>query len=82
MAEALLDRSSWWESPRLAGLASVAPGLLALGICCFQLAYPNVLHGVLTYDDGVYFGSAIYLTHGIVPYRDYVFVAPPGITLL
>ncbi len=82
VAEALLDRSSWWESPRLAGLVSVAAGLLAVGICCFQLAYTNVLHGVLTYDDGVYFGSAIYLIHGIVPYRDYVFVAPPGITLL
>jgi len=41
-----------------------------------------VLHGVWSYDDGVYFGSAVYLIHGIVPYRDFTFVAPPGITLI
>jgi len=63
-------------------LVSLPPALLAVAICCYQLAYPQVLHGVLTYDDGVYLGSAIYLIHGIVPYHDYVFVAPPGITLL
>jgi len=63
-------------------MVSVPPGLLAIGICSYQLAYPHVLHGVLSYDDGVYFGSAVYLIHGIVGYRDYVFTAPPGITLL
>ena len=82
MAHSLLNRSSWWESPRYAGLVSVPPALLALGICCYQLAYPHVLHGVYSYDDGVYFGSAIYLIHGVVPYRDFAFVVPPGITLL
>jgi hypothetical protein len=82
VAHSLLNRSSWWESPRLAGLASLPPALLALGVCCYQLAYPHVLHGVFSYDDGVYFGSAVYLIHGVVPYRDFAFVVPPGITLL
>ncbi len=82
MAHALLNRSSWWENPRWATLASLPPALLALGLCCYQLAYPNVLHGVFSYDDGVYFGSALYLIHGIVPYRDFTILVPPGITLL
>jgi hypothetical protein len=46
-----------------------------------QLAPPN-LFGVLQYDDGVYFGSAVRLVHGVLPYRDFVMVQPPGITLL
>jgi hypothetical protein len=37
---------------------------------------------VVEYDDGPYVGSAILLTHGILPYRDYIFVQPPGITLI
>ena len=82
MAHALLNRSSWWENPRWATLASLPPALLALGLCCYQLAYPNVLHGVFSYDDGVYFGSALYLIHGIVPYRDFTILVPPGITLV
>jgi alpha-1,2-mannosyltransferase len=37
---------------------------------------------VTEYDDGPYFGSAVRLTQGILPYRDFVLVQPPGITLL
>jgi hypothetical protein len=37
---------------------------------------------VTEYDDGSYFGSAVRLVHGVLPYRDFVFVQPPGITLL
>jgi hypothetical protein len=55
---------------------------LALGIRAYQLAGPGYLLGVTEYDDGSYFGSAIHLVHGILPYRDFVFVQPPGITLL
>jgi hypothetical protein len=40
------------------------------------------LTGVFEYDDGVYFGSAVLLVHGHLPYRDFVFVQPPGLTLL
>jgi hypothetical protein len=34
------------------------------------------------YDEGVYAGVAIRLVHGTLPYRDFVFVHPPGIALL
>ena len=48
-------------------------------------AYLLIRPGVLTvtqYDDGPYFGSAVRLVHGVLPYRDFAFVQPPGITLL
>ena len=38
--------------------------------------------GVTEYDDGPYFGSAVSLVHGYLPYRTFVLVQPPGITLL
>lgn len=34
------------------------------------------------YDDGVYFGAAVALTHGQLPYRDVLLLHPPGITVL
>ena len=34
------------------------------------------------YDDGVLFGSSLRLVHGVLPYRDFIFAQPPGITLL
>ncbi len=42
----------------------------------------DFLHGVIGYDDGVYFGSALQLVEGNLPYRDYALVHPPVITLL
>lgn len=33
------------------------------------------------YDEGVYFSAASLLTKGFLPYRDFVFVHPPGILL-
>ena len=40
------------------------------------------LPGGTDYDEGVYFASANALTRGIVPYRDFVSVHPPGVPLL
>src|SRR5580658_747684 len=56
--------------------------LLALGLRVYYLSRPGLLFGVTEYDDGPYFGSAVRLTQGIMPYRDFVLVQPPGITLL
>ena len=56
--------------------------LLALGLRGYQLARPGHLLGVGDYDDGADFGSALRLIHGVLPYRDFVIVQPPGITLL
>jgi hypothetical protein len=76
-------------SPRLgplritpAAAVIIAATLLALGLRVYQLARPGELFGVAWYDDGVYFGSAVRLVHGVPPYRDFVFAQPPGITLL
>jgi len=60
----------------------VAATVLALGLRIYQLARPGHLLGVGDYDDGADFGSAIWLVHGVLPYRDFVVVQPPGITLL
>jgi hypothetical protein len=48
----------------------------------YQYARPGFLLGVTEYDDGPYFGSAVRLVHGSMPYRQFVLVQPPGIALL
>ncbi len=67
--------------PGPAGAVIVVTTLAALGLRLAPLAGPG-LFGVTEYDDGAYFGSALRLLQGIVPYRDFVLVQPPGITLL
>jgi Glycosyltransferase family 87 len=64
------------------GAVIAAATLLALGLRGYQLASPGHLLGVGDYDDGTDFGSALRLIHGVLPYRDFVVVQPPGITLL
>jgi alpha-1,2-mannosyltransferase len=56
--------------------------LLALGLRLYQLSRPGYLLSVTEYDDGPYFGSAIRLVNGAIPYRDFLLVQPPGITVL
>jgi hypothetical protein len=56
--------------------------LLALAIGFRQLARPTFFLDGTTYDDGAYFGTAIRLAYGVIPYRDFVQVQPPGIPLL
>ena len=34
------------------------------------------------YDTGVYFGASVRLVHGVLPYRDFDLMHPPGIALL
>jgi hypothetical protein len=79
------------RAARAAGLPSrftpvaaviTAATLLALALRVYQLARPGHLLGVGEYDEGPDFGSAVLLVHGVLPYRDYVLVHPPGITLL
>src|SRR5215468_2323152 len=48
----------------------------------YQSTLSGGLLGVTEYDDGVYFGSALRLVTGVLPYRDFVDTQPPGITLL
>jgi hypothetical protein len=60
----------------------IAATLLALALRLFQFSRPGYLLGVTEYDDGPYFGSALRLIHGVIPYRDFQVIQPPGITLL
>jgi len=65
-----------------AGLVIAAATLLGLALRGYQLARTGHLLGVTEYDDGADFGSALRLVNGAIPYRDFVTVQPPGITLL
>src|SRR5437763_17156674 len=56
--------------------------VIGLALRVYQLARPGYLFGPTEYDDGVDFGSAVQLVHGAMPYRDFVLIQPPGITLL
>ena len=56
--------------------------VLGLGVRLYLLSRPGYLLGVTQYDDGPYFGSALRLVRGALPYRDFIIVQPPGITLL
>ncbi len=56
--------------------------LLAAGLSFATLVLTGHLTGAFEYDDGTYFGSAVMLVHGHLPYRDFVLVQPPGLTLL
>ncbi|MGP7996306.1 MAG: hypothetical protein ACLPKI_03060 [Streptosporangiaceae bacterium] len=69
-----------WLDP--VSLAIAGFTLLGLALRFFLLSRPGYLLGVTQYDDGPYFGSALRLVHGALPYRDFIIVQPPGITLL
>ena len=56
--------------------------LLAIGLRLYDLSRPGYLFGISEYDDGTDFGSAVRLLHGGLPYRDFIMVQPPGITLI
>jgi alpha-1,2-mannosyltransferase len=60
----------------------VVTALLAVGLRLATLVLAGHLTGVFEYDDGVYFGSAVLLIHGHLPYRDFVLIQPPGLILL
>ena len=63
-------------------LVIIVTTALALALRLWQLGMDGYLYGVTEYDDGVYFGSAVRLLHGAVPYRNFITVQPPGVMLL
>jgi alpha-1,2-mannosyltransferase len=71
-----------WTRPGAVTAAIVIMTALAVALRLYQLSRPDYLIGVTEYDDGTDFGGAILLTHGDLPYRDFIMVQPPGITLL
>jgi len=68
-----------WSSP---GACQFYVWLLSAALVGYGLTRPHVLFGVGGYDDGVYFGVAVRLLHGQLPYRDFTYLHPPGLTLL
>ncbi len=61
-------------------IAAVALISLALGV--FGLLRAGGPFDILEYDDGVWFGAAVRLADGALPYRDFVLDQPPGVPLL
>jgi Glycosyltransferase family 87 len=69
-----------WLTPVNMAIAGFT--VLGLVLRLYLLGRPGYLLGVTQYDDGPYFGSALRLVHGALPYRNFIIVQPPGITLL
>ena len=63
-------------------LIITACAAIALSLRLYQLTRPGYLFGVTEYDDGVLFGNALRLVTGVIPYRDFAMVQPPGSMLL
>jgi hypothetical protein len=69
------ERAPRWA---IAAIILIALGALYLRLR-FLLGDGGPLASPTDYDDGVYFSAAALLTRGVLPYRDFVFVHPPGI---
>jgi hypothetical protein len=55
---------------------------LALALRAYQLSRPGYLLGVTEYDDGALFGDTLQFVSGVIPYRDFQMVQPPGSMLI
>src|SRR5271154_4896468 len=65
-------------TPRLVYTVIAVCTAAAAFLRLYQLTRPGYLLGVTEYDDGVQFGDAARLFTGVIPYRDFVVVQPPG----
>ena len=70
------------ETPRLVCAVIAVCTAAAAFLRFYQLTRPGYLLGVTEYDDGVQFGDAMRLVSGVIPYRDFVVMQPPGSVLL
>ncbi|HEU5484976.1 MAG TPA: hypothetical protein VFU98_08730 [Microlunatus sp.] len=55
--------------------------LLAIGVRLTGILRGGGLYGLGNYDDGVHFGAALGLVNGLLPYRDFLLLHPPGVVL-
>jgi alpha-1,2-mannosyltransferase len=67
-----------WPVPGVIGICAFC----ALVLRAWLLSRPGHLLGVTEADDGVMFGTALRLVNGVLPYRDFSDVQPPGSFLL
>lgn len=63
-------------------LGLVATFLLAFGIRLSAILRGAGLHGLGNYDDGVHFAAALGLVNGLLPYRDFLLLHPPGVAIV
>jgi hypothetical protein len=63
-------------------LVVVVAAAFSLGVGWYQLLGMREWHQYLEYDDGVWFGTAVRLAHGVLPYRSFVDDQPPGVPVL
>src|SRR6476661_2472269 len=63
-------------------VVAVAAALVAVVARLVPVLRGGGLFGLGNYDDGVYYAAGTALLHGLIPYRDYLFLHPPGIVLL
>jgi alpha-1,2-mannosyltransferase len=68
--------------PSAVALVIAACAALALLLRAYQLSRPGYLLGVTEYDDGAMFGETLQFVSGVIPYRDFQMVQPPGIMLI
>jgi hypothetical protein len=66
------------ETSRLVYAVIAVCTAVAAFLRLYQLTRPGYLLGVTEYDDGVQFGDALRLVSGVIPYRDFVAMQPPG----
>jgi hypothetical protein len=72
----LRKATGWtWAVPVVIGLAAFAMRLLSA-------LHSGGLFAVFGYDEGVYFGASTSFVSGLMPYRDFVLVHPPGSVVL
>jgi hypothetical protein len=74
------------SKPTLAArLPGVALALLISAVAYVARLVPVVrgagLFGMNSYDGAVYYAAAAGLAHGLLPYRDFLFLHPPGIVV-
>ena len=60
----------------------IAIFLFALLVRVISLFTAGGLDSVQGYDDGVYYSASAAFVHGLLPYKDFVLVHPPGILLI
>jgi hypothetical protein len=60
----------------------VVVGVTALLAASIPLLLPNGSFNGYGFNGAVYLSSSIHLVHGVMPYRDFVLIQPPGIALL
>ena len=71
------------EAFRVVGvLAVVGVAVVAVTARLVPVLRGGGLYGLGNYDDGVHFAAAVGFWHGLLPYRDFLLLHPPGIVLL